>query len=107
MAPLSSRRSIAPLVMGLAAAAPVCSYAIDHPAATADDVALDSLVPSALVEAANTALDLAALENQSVLRRLAALRGGSHGVDFANLTVQVGDQHLAGDSVNAVSKPIV
>jgi uncharacterized protein YhjY with autotransporter beta-barrel domain len=92
----------------MAASAPLCSYAIDHPAATtADGTPIDSLVPSALIEAANTALDLAALENQSVLRRLAALRGGSHGVDFANLTVQVGDQHVAGDSVNAVSKPIV
>jgi outer membrane lipase/esterase len=111
MAPISSRRSIAPLIAGIAtgiaAATPLSCYAIDHPAPTDDGVAIDTLVPSTLIEAANTALDLAALENQSVLRRLAALRGGSHGVDFANLTVQVGDQHLAADSVNAVSKPIV
>jgi uncharacterized protein YhjY with autotransporter beta-barrel domain len=108
LVPLPSRRSIAPLVIGMAATAPLCCYAIDHPPATTDEaVDIDALVPSTLIEAANTALDLAALENQSVLRRLAALRGGSHGVDFANLTVQVGDQRLAGDSMNAVSKPIV
>src|SRR5262249_47752454 len=98
----------APLAIAIAAAAPISSYAIDHPAAPADDsTTINAVVPSSLIEAANTALDLAALENQSVLRRLAALRGGSHGVDFATLTVQVGDQRLAGDSVNAVSKPIV
>ena len=69
--------------------------------------ALDALDPSSLIDAANSALDLAALENQGVLRRLAALRAGSRGVDFANLTLQVGDQQLQGPSVNAISTPLV
>ena len=101
MAKLRTSRSIAPLVVAIATTAvPPFADAVERPPT-------NLVAPTELIDAASTVLDLAALENQSVLRRIAALRAGSRGVDFANLTVQVGDQQLAGDSVNAISKPIV
>ena len=77
---------------------------------TSDDqarVALDALAPGALIDAANMALERAVLQSKSVMQRIAALRNGANGVDFANLSLQIGDQQLSGDSMNAVSKPIV
>jgi uncharacterized protein YhjY with autotransporter beta-barrel domain len=100
MAPLRSRCSIASLVVTLAAA-------VVPPTAGAMGPPPDLVAPTDLVDASSTTLDLAALENQSVLHRIAALRAGARGVDFTNLTVQVGDQRLAGDSMNAISRPLV
>ena len=54
-----------------------------------------------------TALDMASMQNDSVMRRTAALRSGVQGVDLAGLNLQAGDRRLAGDSLNAVSRPIL
>ena len=54
-----------------------------------------------------TALDMASMQNDSVMRRTAALRSGVQGVDLAGLNVQAGERRLAGDSLNAVSRPIL
>ena len=54
-----------------------------------------------------TALDMASMQNDSVMRRTAALRSGVQGVDLAGLNLQAGERRLAGDSLNAVSRPIL
>jgi len=41
------------------------------------------------------------------MRRTAALRSGVLGVDLAGLNLQAGERRLAGDSLNAVSRPIL
>jgi len=55
----------------------------------------------------DTALDMSSMQNDSVMRRTAALRSGVQGVDLAGLNVQAGERRLAGDSLNAVSRPIL
>jgi outer membrane lipase/esterase len=54
-----------------------------------------------------TALDMASMQNDNVMQRTAALRSGVQGVDLAGLNVQAGERRIAGDSLNAVSRPIL
>jgi len=73
------------------AAAPPSSIAID----------VDSLL------VAGTALDIASMQSGNVMQRIAALRSGARGLDLTGLNVQAGERRIAGDSLNAVSKPIL
>ncbi len=66
---------------------------------------LDALGPDPLVTAANTALGFATAQNGNVMRRIAALRSGARGLDLGGLDVQFGERHIAGNALNAVSKP--
>ena len=54
-----------------------------------------------------TALDMASMQNDSVMQRTAALRSGVQGVDLAGLNVQAGERRIGGDSLNAVSRPML
>ncbi len=54
-----------------------------------------------------TALDMASMQNDNVMQRIAALRSGVQGVDLAGLNVQAGERRIAGDSLNAVSRPFL
>ncbi len=67
--------------------------------------AFDALSSQPLVRAANAGLGLAASQNDNVMLRMAALRGGARGLDVTGLDVQVGDQRIAGDALNVVSRP--
>lgn len=60
---------------------------------------------SPLIMAANAAFGLAAMQNGNVMQRMTALRSGAHGVDLAGFSVQVADQRIGGDLLNAVSRP--
>ena len=54
-----------------------------------------------------TALDMASMQNDNVMQRTARIRSGVQGVDLAGLNVQAGERRIAGDSLNAVSRPIL
>jgi outer membrane autotransporter protein len=54
-----------------------------------------------------TALDMASMQNDSVMQRTAALRSGVQGVDLAGLNVQAGERRIGGASLNAVSRPLL
>ncbi len=67
---------------------------------------LNAITPASLL-VADTALDIASMQSGNVMQRIAALRSGARGLDLAGLNVQTGERRIAGDSLNAVSRPIL
>ena len=101
MASLCARCAAARLLVLVAATVfPLTARAIESSSS-------DSAAPTELIGASNTLLEFAVDDSQSVLRRINALTSGARGIDFTNFTVQLGDQQLAGDAMNTISKPIV
>ena len=68
---------------------------------------LEAFDPQPLLAASNIALQVAATQNDNVMRRVVALRSGSRGLDLGDLSVDVGDQRIPGDALNAVSRPTI
>ena len=60
-----------------------------------------------LISAVDAGLDVATIQNDNVMRRIAALRTGTRGLDLGGLDVGIGGYRIAGDAVDAVSRPIL
>lgn len=58
-----------------------------------------------LISAVDAGLDVATVQNDNVMRRIAALRTGTRGLDLGGLDVGIGGYRIAGDAVDAVSRP--
>jgi len=67
--------------------------------------ALDSIDPEPLVMAANTALEMAAMQNDNVMQRIGTLRSGARGAELAGLHIRVDDWRITDDAMNAVLRP--
>jgi uncharacterized protein YhjY with autotransporter beta-barrel domain len=77
------------------------------PSQVSNQSVLQAFDPQPLLAASNVALQVAATQNDNVMRRVVALRSGSRGLDLGDLSVDVGDQRIPGDALNAVSRPTI
>jgi len=72
-------------------------------AAYLDDI--DAITSAPLFGAAHSAIEVAAVQNNNVMQRIAALRSGARGVELSGFNLQTDGQHIGGDVMNAAWRP--